>query len=174
MRLAHPKAIDIWYDLTSQFFDSLSQSMIRYAHSKSDSYEWQHLQCRCLIESSLSRFSWSTTSLTPWQVCNLLSPTNFDNTWLHIAVWLLAVCVKPRANGRNIVGQQLPTLPWMLHVASLCTPCCMLLDVLACCCAKFETGQTFQSTTPGPTLLAQQSWELLRGLHAAGSNTLNT
>ena len=30
-------------NLTSQFFDLLSQSVIRYAHSKSDSYEWQHL-----------------------------------------------------------------------------------------------------------------------------------
>ena len=66
---------------------------------------------------------------------------------LHRAVWLLAVCVKSRANGRNIVGQQLPTLPWMLHVASVCTPCCMSLDVLACCCAKFEICQTFQPTT---------------------------
>ena len=37
---------------------------------------------------------------------------------------------------------------WMLHVASVCTPCYMLLDVVACCCAKFETGQTFQPTTP--------------------------
>ena len=37
---------------------------------------------------------------------------------------------------------------WMLHVASVCTPCCMLLDVVACRCAKFETGQTFQPTTP--------------------------
>ena len=37
---------------------------------------------------------------------------------------------------------------WMLHVVSVCTPCCMLLDVVACCCTKFETGQTFQTTTP--------------------------
>ena len=37
---------------------------------------------------------------------------------------------------------------WMLHVASICTPCCMLLDVVACCCAEFETSQTFQPTTP--------------------------
>ena len=42
---------------------------------------------------------------------------------------------------------------WMLHVASVCTPCCMLLDVVASCCAKFETGQTFSyvqtdATTP--------------------------
>ena len=28
------------------------------------------------------------------------------------------------------------------HVASVCTPCCMLLGVIWSCCAKFETGQT--------------------------------
>ena len=28
------------------------------------------------------------------------------------------------------------------------TSCCMLLDVVACCCVKFETGQTFQPITP--------------------------
>ena len=40
----------------------------------------------------------------------------------------------------------------MSHVASVCTPCCMLLDVVACCCAKFETGHTFspvQTDAPG-------------------------
>ena len=36
----------------------------------------------------------------------------------------------------------------MLHVASVCTPQCMLLDVVAYCCAKIETGQTFQPTIP--------------------------
>ena len=36
----------------------------------------------------------------------------------------------------------------MLHVEFVCTPCCMLLDVVTYCCAKFETGQTFQPTTP--------------------------
>ena len=35
----------------------------------------------------------------------------------------------------------------MLHVGSVCTPCCMLLDVIGCCCAKFEIGQIFQPTT---------------------------
>ena len=55
-------------------------------------------------------------------------------------------------------------LCWMLHVASVYTPCCMLLGVVACCCAKSETGQTFSceqtdATTPNdvgscwPTLL---------------------
>ena len=53
-------------------------------------------------------------------------------------------CLKPRANGRSIVGQQLPAL--------LDVTCCVrlhtLLHVVGCCCAKFETGQTFQPTTP--------------------------
>ena len=31
----------------------------------------------------------------------------------------------------------------MLHVVSVCTPCCMLLRVFGSCCGKFETGQTF-------------------------------
>ena len=54
---------------------------------------------------------------------------------------------------------------WMLHVASVCTPCCMLLDVVACCCAKFETGQTLRPEQTDATLLAynsQHCWELLR------------
>ena len=38
--------------------------------------------------------------------------------------------VKPRANGRNIVG------------------CYMLLRVFGSCCAEFETGQTFEPTIP--------------------------
>ena len=36
--------------------------------------------------------------------------------------------VKPRANRRNIVGQQLPTL--LDVTASVCTPCCMLFKGL--------------------------------------------
>ena len=53
----------------------------------------------------------------------------------------------------------------MLHVASVCTSCFMLLDIVACCCAKLETGQTFQPTTPNLFFLfhdrrrvAQQCW----------------
>ena len=34
---------------------------------------------------------------------------------------------------------------WMLCVASVCTPCCLLLCVIG---AKFETSQTFESKTP--------------------------
>ena len=71
-----------------------------------------------------------------------------------------------RANGRNIVDQQLPTL--------LDVTCCVrlhtLLHVVGCCCAKFETGQTFRPVQTDATLLAYNSrhcWELLRRLHVA-------
>ena len=37
---------------------------------------------------------------------------------------------------------------WMLHVASVGASCCKLLRVVWSCCAKFETGQTVEPTTP--------------------------
>ena len=37
---------------------------------------------------------------------------------------------------------------WMLRVASICTPCCMLLCIACSCCAKFETSQAYEPTTP--------------------------
>ena len=43
-----------------------------------------------------------------------------------------------------VVGQQLPKLLDVKCCARLHT----LLHVVGCCCAKFETGQTFQPTTP--------------------------
>ena len=47
--------------------------------------------------------------------------------------------LKPRANGRNFVDQQLPTLLDQLQVAYICTLCCccMLLRVVGSCCARF-------------------------------------
>ena len=35
----------------------------------------------------------------------------------------------------------------MIHVASVCTSCYMLLRVVAICCPKFKTGQIFELTT---------------------------
>ena len=101
------------------------------------------------------------------------------------------VMVKPSANGRIIVtwehhclGKWADATPlpwkihcddhsslsqhWMLHFASVCTSCCMLLDVVACCCAKFETGQTFRPATPNMSFVpwcrsvAQQCWICLQ------------
>ena len=67
----------------------------------------------------------------------------------------------PCANGRKIVVQLFPTL---LDVASVCTPCHMLLRVIRSCYTKFEIGKTLsyvqtEATTPSnigscwPTML---------------------
>ena len=39
------------------------------------------------------------------------------------------------------------TLLLQMHVASLCTPCCMFTHAFACYCPKFETGQTCAKLT---------------------------
>ena len=43
-------------------------------------------------------------------------------------------------------------LCWMLHVASVCRRCCMLLRVVGSCCAKLETGQTSSYVQTDATL----------------------
>ena len=61
---------------------------------------------------------------------------------------------------------------WVLHVASVCTPCCMLFDVVVCCCEKFETGQTFQPTTPNIFLVPwspKGSATMLNRLHRSSN-----
>ena len=59
------------------------------------------------------------------------------------------------ANACNIVGQQLPTL---LNVT--CSVCLhILLHVVGSCCAKFETVQTFESTSPNISFVL---WSLKR------------
>ena len=42
---------------------------------------------------------------------------------------------------------------WILHVASICTPCCMLLCIACSCCEKFETSQTYEPTMPNISLV---------------------
>ena len=64
------------------------------------------------------------------------------SSYVQCALQPFAICtstIKLGANGRNIVGQQLPTL---LNV-TCCVPLHILLHVVVCCCVKFETGQTF-------------------------------
>ena len=53
---------------------------------------------------------------------------------------------------------------WMSHVKSVCTPCCMLMQVVGSCCEKVETDQTLSQQLPTFVLfsdrrsVAQQSW----------------
>ena len=49
---------------------------------------------------------------------------------------------------------------WRLHVASVCTPCCILLRVVGSCCIRLNTTAT--RTQQHAKLLAQQCCELLR------------
>ena len=57
--------------------------------------------------------------------------------------------IKPRASGRNIVGQLLPTLWDVTCSVSHPVVCCyMFLRVIGSCCAKVESGQTFGPATP--------------------------
>ena len=52
---------------------------------------------------------------------------------------------------------------WMSHVASVCTPCFILLLVVGSCCAKFETGQTLSYVQTDPT-----TWSTMLRLFARG------
>ena len=65
-----------------------------------------------------------------------------------MSIVFTANIVKPRANGCNIVGQQLPTL--------LDVTCCVrlhtLLHVIGSCCAKLDTGQSFSRLQTDATL----------------------
>ena len=61
---------------------------------------------------------------------------------------------------------------WMLNVASVCTPCCVLLRVVASVCALLQTR-----TQQIPTSLDQQCWKLhiakdLRTAAAAAKTSL--
>ena len=75
--------------------------------------------------------------------------------------------LKPRANGRNIVGQQLVTL--------LDVTCCVrlhtLLHFVGSCRAKFETVQTFSNVrteaTTVPTMLGVVRQQRFVRLHRA-------
>ena len=52
---------------------------------------------------------------------------------------ILSLTRNVRGNGRNSVGQQLPTL----FDVTFCVRLHILLHVVRTCCAKFETGQSF-------------------------------
>ena len=66
---------------------------------------------------------------------------------------------------------------WLLYVASVCTPCCMLLRVVGSCCAKFETDQTFsyvQTDATTPNIVGQKGWELLRPFACSFTRSLTS
>ena len=70
---------------------------------------------------------------------------------------LINSVINLRANGRNVVGQQLPTLD-----VTCCVRLHTLLHVVACdvgsCWAKFETGQTFEPTKNFFSSVIAETW----------------
>ena len=64
--------------------------------------------------------------------------------------------LKPQANVRSIVGQELPALFGCMLLA-FAHSCCMLLRVVGTCCARFETGQTLSYVKTDSTSLANNS-----------------
>ena len=77
------------------------------------------------------------------------------------------ITFKPDANGRNIVGQQLPTLFDVARCIRLHT-LFMLLRVEVSCCAKFETGQTFSYMQTDVTTPVGSCWPTMLRPFAPG------
>ena len=46
---------------------------------------------------------------------------------------------------------------WAQHVASVCTPCCVLLRLVGSCWMKFETGQTSEPTSANISIVSRSS-----------------
>ena len=70
-------------------------------------------------------------------------------------MWLCPKCKVSTIPGSKIAVHSCSKTPCkrtqhcrMLHVASVCPPCCMLLRVVWSFCAKFETGQTLCQQLP--------------------------
>ena len=99
----------------------------------SDTITWPLTFCSLSLLFFSRRFS-----MTLWKVDSSLKRTSG---------------VRLRANRRNIVGQQIPT---MLDVTR-CVCVHTLLHVVGCCRAKFDTGQTFSPVQTDATLLANNS-----------------
>ena len=71
---------------------------------------------------------------------------------------------------------------WAQHVASVCTPCCVLLRLAGSCWMKFETGQTSEPTRAnisivsrsskrGPTMLRSFAQHIQQCCAGAGATT---
>ena len=90
--------------------------------------------------------------------------TNAEEAVEALKTGKIGINVKPREKGRNNVYQQLPSL--------LDVTCCVrlhnLLRVVGSFCAKFETSQTFEPTTPNISLFRDRRSVALQcciGLH---------
>ena len=79
-------------------------------------------------------------------------PNNAGSYCLRLHVANFAKQLSTTCN-RVRKGTYCVRLQGALHVASVCTPRCMLLRVVGSCCKNVEIGQTFEPTTRDISLL---------------------
>ena len=70
----------------------------------------------------------------------------FNDKWQQGIYWILGYASCKRTQHCH-VDQQLPALLYITRCVRFAL-CCLLLRVVGSCCAKFETGQTFEPTAP--------------------------
>ena len=110
------------------------------------------------VIATKSLSGWSQTNNAAWlsRIIHLLNFL-FKNLWTTVKSHASVSC---RMTGRMIywVGKgpyKRTQHCWMLNVASIWTPCCVLLGVVASVCALLQTR-----TQQIPTSLDQQCWKL--------------
>ena len=85
-------------------------------------------------------------------LCSTLAPMGPNIEFTHELHSLLCMCCKSSSKRTQHCWPTTPNaVGCLIHVASVCTPCCMLLRIFGSCCAKFETGQTFSYVQTGTT-----------------------
>ena len=124
-----------------------------------NSQQWWNLQCvvrKIQPVWPVSKFAQqhATTSNNIQQGVQTDTTCNIQQRWKLLANNVAFVCTG--LNTYNVIYLiECPVQPdatllannfqhcWMLHVASVCTPCCMLLRVVGSCCTKFENRSNF-------------------------------
>ena len=75
---------------------------------------------------------------------------------LHYKCILKILCVRAHANGRNIVGQNTQHC-WAQQCCDLLRPFAWNHNNVGTCCVQFETGQTFDPTSPNISVVLWQA-----------------
>jgi len=96
---------------------------------------YKHKTCVDQLETQQKTYSFKACDRyhTPTALVGYIDKVCTHNLIECKLLCCLIVCnlFKPRATGGNIVGQHYSQHCWVLHVVSICTPCCMLLGVVA-------------------------------------------
>ena len=143
---ANRKLVTLWVRSTPEEGETVKVHIFEQWEYDTSPKDWKiyYQGCSTISRVLIGREVWSKTRELSME--KTWSQRNYILSFSNRKQFFTVCTVKPRANGRNIVGQQLLTLSKVTCCVRLQT----LLHVVACYCAKFETGQTF-STMLGVT-----------------------